>query len=93
MADSGAKVLVTSPALKKKIKDILPKLPELEKIISVERGKGQRDPDDIPYKEAVADAADSFETVKTNNLKLKSIFDYNLIFYYFKTHVTWQFFK
>ncbi|MFC1856887.1 acetate--CoA ligase [Thermodesulfobacteriota bacterium] len=66
MADSGAKVLVTSPALKKKIKEILPELPALEKIISVERGKGQRDPDDISYKEAVAEASDSFETVKTN---------------------------
>ncbi|MFC1814429.1 acetate--CoA ligase [Thermodesulfobacteriota bacterium] len=66
MADSGAKVLVTSPALKKKIKEILPELPALEKIISVERGKGQRDPDDISYKEAVAEAADYFETVKTN---------------------------
>ncbi|MBT4513408.1 MAG: AMP-binding protein, partial [Chloroflexi bacterium] len=37
MADSRARVLVTSPMLKKKIEEILPDLPHLEKIIVVNR--------------------------------------------------------
>jgi acetyl-CoA synthetase len=65
LADSGAKVLVTSPALKKKIVDILPELPGLERIVLVLRGKAAEDSKDLVYEEAMAHASDSFEPVQT----------------------------
>lgn len=65
LADSGAKVLVTSPALKKKIVDILPELPGLERVVLVLRGKAADDSKDLAYEEAMARAPDSFETVRT----------------------------
>ena len=66
MADSRAKVLVTSPALKKKVAGILPDLPSLEKIILVNRGKGESDSDDLSYEEAMARASSSFDVVRTH---------------------------
>jgi acetyl-CoA synthetase len=66
MADSRAKVLVTSSALKKKIVGILPELPDLERIVIVQRGKEMSDSEDLSYEEAMARASDSFETVWTS---------------------------
>ncbi len=66
MADSRAKVLVTSPMLKKKIVEILPELPALERIVLVNRGKGTPDAEDLLYEEAMARASDVFDTVKTH---------------------------
>ncbi|MFC1890164.1 acetate--CoA ligase, partial [Thermodesulfobacteriota bacterium] len=66
LEDSGAKVLVTSPGLKKKIVDILPDLPALERIILVRRGKERTDSSDLDYDDAMEAASDSFETVHTN---------------------------
>jgi acetyl-CoA synthetase len=66
MADSRAKVLVTSSALKKKIVGILPELPDLERIVIVQRGKEMSDSEDLSYEEAMARASDSFETVRTS---------------------------
>lgn len=67
MADSGAKVLVTSPALKKKIVDILPELPALEKTILVQRGKTEEiDSMDLSYEECMARASESFAVVETH---------------------------
>ncbi|MGA1824522.1 MAG: acetate--CoA ligase [bacterium] len=67
MADSRAKVLVTSPALKKKIGAILPELPALERIVIVNRGKSTDSaPDDLPYTEVMNRALESFDTVKTS---------------------------
>jgi len=66
MADSRAKVLVTSSALKKKIAGILPELPDLERIVIVQRGKEMSDSEDLSYEEAMARASDSFETVRTS---------------------------
>ncbi|RLC28729.1 acetate--CoA ligase [Candidatus Woesebacteria bacterium] len=66
LADSEAKVLVTSPALKKKIVDILPELPALENIIIVERGREKKDPHDLSYEELMAEASESFDVVKTH---------------------------
>jgi acetyl-CoA synthetase len=66
MADSGAKVLVTSPALKKKIVNILPELPALERIVMVQRSKSVEGSDDLDYAEAMAAASESFDTVKTS---------------------------
>jgi acetyl-CoA synthetase len=66
LGDSEAKVLVTSPALKRKIADILPLLPRLERIILVQRGKDREASQDLSYEEAMAKASDSFDVVKTH---------------------------
>ena len=49
LADSEAKVLVTSPALKKKIIDIFPDLPALEKVVLVNRENAPVDNGDLLY--------------------------------------------
>jgi len=57
---------VTSSVLKKKIAEILPDLPDLERIVIVQRGKEMTDSGDLSYEEAMAGASDSFETVRTS---------------------------
>ncbi len=66
LADSQARVLVTSPALKKKITDIFTDLPALKNIILVQRGKEDTGSNDLSYEELMADASESFEVVKTH---------------------------
>jgi len=66
MADSRARVLVTSPMLKKKIAEILPELPHLEKIIVVNRRNAELAPDDVSYEAAMERASEEFETVRTH---------------------------
>jgi acetyl-CoA synthetase len=66
LGDSEAKVLVTSPALKRKIAEILPLLPHLERIILVQRGKDREASDDLSYEEAMARASDTFHLVRTH---------------------------
>ncbi|MBS3907335.1 MAG: AMP-binding protein, partial [Syntrophaceae bacterium] len=66
MADSEAKVLITSPFLKKKINEILPELPALQHIILVRRGEGKVDLKDLFYDEVMAEASESFDIVKTH---------------------------
>lgn len=66
LADSGAKVLVTSPALKKKIIGIFSELPALKKTILVQREKSGEDPNDLSYEDAMARASESFHLVKTH---------------------------
>ncbi len=66
MADSRAKVLVTSPVLKKKIAEILPDLPHLDQIIVVNRKGAASDPGDVSYEAAMARASESFVTVPTS---------------------------
>ncbi|UCE52808.1 MAG: acetate--CoA ligase [Desulfobacterales bacterium] len=66
LEDSEAKVLVTSPALKKKIEDVIPELPALENIVMVQRGKEISDSNDLSYEELMAEASESFDIVKTH---------------------------
>ena len=66
VADSEAKVLVTSPALKKKIVEIVPELPALQHILLVNRGEGKEDPKDLSYEKMMARASESFAIVKTH---------------------------
>ncbi|MDI6764071.1 MAG: acetate--CoA ligase [Thermodesulfobacteriota bacterium] len=66
MADSEAKVLITSPSLKKKINEVIPELPALEHIILVRRGEGKVDLKDLFYDEVMAEASESFDIVKTH---------------------------
>lgn len=66
LADSRAKVLVTSPLLKKKVAEIFKDLPHLEKIISVNRGNAVSEPGDLSYEAAMGRASENFATVRTN---------------------------
>lgn len=66
LADSEARVLVTSSILKKKIVEVLPELPALENIILVDRGKAKSETKDLSYEEMMAGASESFEIVKTH---------------------------
>lgn len=66
LADSRAKVLVTSPLLKKRIAEIIPSLPYLEKIIVVNRKQEALDAGDLSYEQAMARASESFRTVRTS---------------------------
>jgi len=66
LADSEAKILITSPALKKKIVAVLPELPALKSVVLVHRGKEKADTNDLSYEEMMAEASESFSTVKTH---------------------------
>ncbi|MDP2647515.1 MAG: acetate--CoA ligase [Desulfobacterales bacterium] len=66
LADSRAKVLVTSPALKKKVIEVFPELPHLQNIILVHRPGETSDTGDISYEAEMAGASESFEIVKTH---------------------------
>jgi acetyl-CoA synthetase len=66
LADSEAKVLITSPALKKKILEVFPELPALKNIILVQRGRESTDPEGLSYEELMAAASESFDVLKTH---------------------------
>ncbi len=66
LADSEAKVLVTSPALRKRIAEIFSDLPALKKILCVQRGVGSADLSDLSYEELMANASEDFDVVKTH---------------------------
>lgn len=67
LEDSGAKVLVTSPTLKKKIKEILADLPDLENIILINKKGADIDyqDNDLSYETEMEAASDQFDIVKT----------------------------
>jgi acetyl-CoA synthetase len=66
LSDSRARVLVTSPMLKKKITEIMPDLPHLEKVVVVNRRNTAIDPDDVSWEKVMERASEDFETVHTN---------------------------
>jgi acetyl-CoA synthetase len=66
VGDSEARVLITSPSLKKKIIEIIPELPALKHIILVNRGEGKANLNDLYYDELMANASESFDVVKTH---------------------------
>ena len=73
LLDSGAKVLVTQPHLRKKIAEILPQLPDLKYVVVV--NKLGRDPDplapgDLAYETLMAGASSEFEIEKTRQYDL-----------------------
>ncbi|MBM2824914.1 MAG: acetyl-coenzyme synthetase [Dehalococcoidales bacterium] len=65
LSDSRAKVLVTSPSLKKKVAEIFPDLPHLEKLVVVNRENKAIDAGDLSYEAAMERASDKFATVRT----------------------------
>ena len=78
MIDSGAKVLVTQPDLRRKITGIIPELFELQHILIV--NKDERDPSpidiqDLSYYEEMDKASNDFSTVITGQ------FDYSIMHY------------
>ena len=68
MEDSGAKVLVTQPELRKKIAEILPQLPDLEHIIVVNKNGRSAEPlaeGDLDYYALMNEASDDFGPIAT----------------------------
>ena len=66
LRDSGAKVLITSPALKTRITSILPELPDLKHLIMVDKdNKHPTQTDDIDYREVMNNASPNFPKIRT----------------------------
>ena len=68
MEDSGAKVLITQPDLRKKIAEILPQLPDLEHIIVVNKNGRSTEPlaeGDLDYYALMNEASDDFGPIAT----------------------------
>ncbi|MDO8490650.1 MAG: acetate--CoA ligase, partial [Dehalococcoidia bacterium] len=66
LKDSGARVLVTSPALKARIESILPELTDLEHIIVVDRtGAHAASGGEIDYRKAMSAASPNFAGIRT----------------------------
>jgi acetyl-CoA synthetase len=68
LEDSGAKILVTSPKLKKKVNAIFSELPELERIILVNKKELEIEYEDtdVSYEKEMEAASDEFEIEKTS---------------------------
>ena len=78
LQDSGAKVLITQPDLRRRITGIIPELFELEHIVIVNkdnRDPQPRDPADLDYVEEMAKASADFDIVETSQ------FDYSIMHY------------
>ena len=78
MLDSGAKILVTQPELRKKIEKIIPGLPDLEKIIVVNKNNRSAN--------ALADDDLSYEDLMSSTKPIESIentsqYDYSIMHY------------
>lgn len=66
LEDSEAKVLVTSPTLRRKIEEILPELPALQHIVMVKGNDDELGPSDISYEVAMEKASETFDVVRTH---------------------------
>ena len=78
LQDSGAKVLVTQPELRRRITGIIPELFELQHIIIVNKNNRDtegRDLADLDWDEEMAKAPPDFETVQTSQ------YDYSVMHY------------
>jgi acetyl-CoA synthetase len=76
--DSGAKVLLTQPFLRRRIADILPSLPQLEHIIVVNKNSRDSHPladGDLSYEALMSGASSELETTKT------TMYDYSVMHY------------
>ena len=68
MEDSGAKVLVTQPDLRKKVAEILPQLPDLQHVIVVNKNGRSTEPladGDLDYYALMNEASDDFGPIAT----------------------------
>ena len=78
MLDSGASVLVTAPDLRKRLEGVLPDLPDLKRIIIVDKGGRSKEPlqqGDLAYEALMAEASADFEVAQT------SMNDYSIMHY------------
>ncbi len=78
MVDSEAKILVTQPELRKKIEGIIPDLPDLEKIIVVNKNNRTDDPlvdDDLSYEDLMS------STIPIESIENTSQYDYSIMHY------------
>lgn len=78
LEDSNARFVVTSPDLIERLNQVLPDLPNIEKVILVDkRGVYQKElkPNEISYEKAMAEASTDFSVVET------SPDDYSIIHY------------
>ena len=68
LLDSGAKVLIATPDLRKRIGGILRDLPDLKHVIVVNKGNRSKEPlapGDLSYEQEMASASDQFQIVPT----------------------------
>ena len=78
LMDSGASVLVTQPELRQRISTIIPDLPDLKRVILVNRGSRGSGPliaGDLSYEALMAQASSDFDIVPT------SMYDYSIMHY------------
>ena len=78
LQDSGTKVLITQPDLRRRITGIIPELFELEHIVIVNkdnRDPQPKEPADLDYVEEMAKASADFDIVETSQ------FDYSIMHY------------
>ena len=78
LLDSGSKVLVTTPELRRRIAGILPDLPDLKHIVIVNKLDRDTTPPvegDLCYEDLMANASSDFETDPT------SMYDYSIMHY------------
>jgi acetyl-CoA synthetase len=78
LADSGARVLLTEPALRHRITDVLAELPQIEHVIVVNRGAKDPDPradGDLDYYDLMSGASANLEITKT------TMYDLSLMHY------------
>ena len=77
LEDSGAKVLITSPRLKKKVNSIFSELPKLKKIIIVNKKSLpiEHENKDVSYEKEMDKASDNFDIEKTSRT------DYSVMHY------------
>ena len=78
MEDSGAKVLLTTPDLRERVKNILPQLPELQHVIIMNKNSRFQDalkPGDLSYEELMAAASSDFQVAPTEET------DYSIMHY------------
>lgn len=78
LQDSGATILVTEPALRRKVSGILDECPELKHIIVVNKGDRDSDPltgNDLSYEKLMAESSTEFQLVNTSQ------YDYSIMHY------------
>ena len=78
LLDSGAKVLVTTPELRRRIAGILPQLPDLKHVIIINKLGRDATPmakGDLRYEDLMANASPDFDIVPT------SMYDYSIMHY------------
>ncbi len=78
LLDSGARILITQPSLRRKIAGILPELPNLEKIVVVNKYGRDSTPlaeGDLSYEALMEQASDDFQIAQT------TMNDYSIMHY------------